>query len=128
LTLLFSMIPAIGTGLVWVPVAAGLALTGRVPAAIALALVGFFLISTVDNLARPWLARRGQLKLPSYVVMVAMFGGIELIGAWGLILGPLVVRLAKEALLIRAEAAAPPLVAPLVAPLTGAMIITAAAS
>lgn len=101
LTLLFSVIPAIGTALVWVPVAAGLALTGRTGAAIALGIVGVALIGTVDNLARPYLTRRGQLRLPTWIVLVSMFGGIELIGGWGLLLGPLVVRLAKEALLIR---------------------------
>jgi len=103
LTLVFSVIPAIGTAIVWVPVAAGLALTGRAGAAIALAVVGIALISTADNIARPWLARRGKLELPTYVVLVAMFGGIELIGGWGLVLGPLIVRLAKEAVVIRTE-------------------------
>lgn len=101
LTLLFSVIPAIGTALVWVPVAAGLALTGRTGAALALGIVGVALIGTVDNLARPYLARRGQLRLPTWIVLVSMFGGISLIGGWGLLLGPLVLRLAKEALLIR---------------------------
>ncbi len=101
LTLLLSVIPAIGTALVWVPVAAGLALTGRTGAAIALGIVGVALIGTVDNLARPYLARRGHLALPTWVVLISMFGGVELIGGWGLLLGPLVVRLAKEALLIR---------------------------
>jgi len=108
LTLLFSVIPAIGTALVWVPVTAGLALTGRTGAAIALGLVGLLLIGTVDNLARPYLARRGQLQLPTWIVLVSMFGGIELIGGWGLLLGPLVVRLAKEALLIRSSASITP--------------------
>jgi predicted PurR-regulated permease PerM len=103
LTLLLSVIPAIGTALVWVPVAAGLALTGRTGAAIALGIVGVALIGTVDNLARPYLARRGHLALPTWVVLISMFGGVELIGGWGLLLGPLVVRLAKEALLIRAS-------------------------
>jgi predicted PurR-regulated permease PerM len=37
-------------------------------------------------------------------VLVSMFGGIELIGGWGLLLGPLVLRLVKEALLIRSAA------------------------
>jgi predicted PurR-regulated permease PerM len=105
LTLLFSVIPAIGTALVWVPVAAGLAITGRTTAAIILAGIGVAVIGTIDNLARPWLAQRGELRLPSWVVLVAMFGGIELIGGWGLVIGPLVVRLAKEALAIRAEGA-----------------------
>ena len=104
LTLLFSVIPAIGTAIVWVPVAAGLALTGRTEAAIVMAAVGVVVISAIDNVARPWLARRGELALPSWVVLLAMFGGIELIGGWGLLLAPLVVRLAKEALAIRASA------------------------
>lgn len=105
LTLLFSVIPAIGTALVWVPVAAGLAITGRTGAAIALAIVGIAVIGTVDNVARPYLAKRGQLQLPTWLVLIAMFGGIELIGGWGLLLGPLVLRLAKEALVISRELA-----------------------
>jgi len=103
LTLLFSVIPAIGTAIVWVPVTIGLALTDRTGAAVGLGLVGVFVIGSVDNLARPFLARRGQLALPSYVLLIAMFGGVELIGGWGLVLGPLVVRLAKEAVAIRGE-------------------------
>jgi predicted PurR-regulated permease PerM len=104
LTLLLSVIPAIGTALVWVPVAAGLALTGRTGAALALALIGVGLISTIDNVTRPYLARRGKLQLPTWIVLVSMFGGISLIGGWGLLIGPLLVRLAKEALLIRSAA------------------------
>jgi hypothetical protein len=57
-----------------------------------------------EQIARPYLARRGQLRLPTWLVLVSMFGGIELIGGWGLLLGPLVLRLVKEALLIRSAA------------------------
>ncbi len=110
LTLIFSVIPAIGTAIVWVPVAVGLALTGREGAAIGLAVVGVAVIGSIDNLARPMLTRRGQLQLPTYVTLIAMFGGVELLGGWGLMLGPLVVRLAKEAILIRSEAVANPVV------------------
>ena len=112
LTLIFSVIPAIGTAIVWVPVAAGRALTGREGAAVALAVVGVVVIGSIDNLARPMLTRRGQLQLPSYVTLVAMFGGVELMGGWGLMIGPLIVRLAKEAVLIRSEAVANPVVPP----------------
>jgi len=112
LTLIFSVIPAIGTAIVWVPVAAGLALTGREGAAIALAVVGVSVIGSIDNLARPMLTRRGQLQLPTYVTLIAMFGGVELLGGWGLMLGPLIVRLAKEAILIRSEAVTNPVVHP----------------
>jgi predicted PurR-regulated permease PerM len=108
LTLMFSVIPAVGTAIVWAPVAAGLALSGRTGAAIALGIVGIAVIGTVDNVARPFLAKRGKLQLPTYLVLISMFGGIALIGAWGLLIGPLVVRLAKEAVLIRSEAMATP--------------------
>lgn len=103
LTLMFSMVPAIGTALVWGPVAAGLAVTGQVAEAVALAAVGLVVISTIDNLVRPWLARRGHLALPTWVVLLSMFGGIELFGGWGLLMGPLIVRLAKEVLVIYRE-------------------------
>lgn len=112
LTLMFSVIPAVGTAVVWVPVAAGLALTGRPVAAIAMAVIGAGVIGSVDNVARPYLTRRGKLQLPMWLVLLSMFGGVELIGGWGLLMGPLVVRLAKEALAIatdqRAAAVAPP--------------------
>ncbi|HEX5063303.1 MAG TPA: AI-2E family transporter [Kofleriaceae bacterium] len=104
LTLLFSIVPAIGTAIVWVPVATGLALTGRVGAGIGLAIYGVVVIGTIDNLARPWLARRGKLQLPTFVVLVSMFGAVELFGGWGVVFGPLLVRLAKEALELRHEA------------------------
>jgi predicted PurR-regulated permease PerM len=98
ITFCFSLIPAIGTAFVWAPVAAGLALTGRTGAAIALVVCGIAVIGSVDNLVRPLLARRGRLQLPAYLVLVAMFAGVEVIGAWGLLVAPLVVRLAKAAL------------------------------
>ena len=112
LTLMFSVIPAIGTAIVWVPVAAGLALTDRPIAALSMTIVGVAVISTIDNVARPWLAHRGHLQLPTWVVLVAMFGGVELFGGWGLVLGPLVVRLAKEALVISREARDPATASP----------------
>jgi predicted PurR-regulated permease PerM len=112
ITLMFSVIPAIGTAIVWAPVAAGLFLTGRPVAAGILAVVGVAVISVIDNLARPWLAHRGQLKLPTWLVLVSMFGGVELFGGWGLLLGPLVVRLAKEALVISREARDPATASP----------------
>jgi predicted PurR-regulated permease PerM len=108
LTLLVSVVPAIGTAAVWVPVAAGLAVTGRTTEAIGLAIFGIAVIGTVDNLVRPYLARRGHLQLPTYIVLVSMFGGVEVFGGWGLLLGPLIVRLASEAIAISSTPAADP--------------------
>jgi len=105
LTAILSIVPIVGTALVWGPIALGLVLTGRVYEGAGLAIFGMTVIGSIDNLARPWLTRRGKLQLPGFVVLVAMFGAVELVGGWGILFGPLVVRLAKEALEVRREAA-----------------------
>lgn len=104
LTCIASLLPSIGTALVWVPIAAGLALSGRTGAAIALTAIGLLVIGTVDNVFRPFFARFGKLELSSFVLLAAMFGGLAAFGGWGLLLGPLFARLAKEALTIAREA------------------------
>lgn len=103
ITLFASLIPSVGTGLVWAPVAAGLALSGRTGAAIAMVAVGLGVISVIDNFLRPYFSRYGRLDLPAFVLLVTMFGGLALFGAWGLVLGPLLVRLFVEALRITRE-------------------------
>jgi predicted PurR-regulated permease PerM len=103
LTCIASLLPSIGTGLVWLPIAAGLALAGKTAAAVILALVGLLVIGTVDNVLRPFFARFGRLELSSFLLLTSMFGGLALVGAWGLLLGPLAARLAKEALVLARE-------------------------
>lgn len=44
------------------------------------------------------LSRKAHLDLPMFLLFIAMLGGIAMFGAWGLLLGPLLVRLAVEAL------------------------------
>jgi predicted PurR-regulated permease PerM len=96
-TVFASLIPSVGSALVWVPVTAGLALTGRPGAALVMLLIGLF-VSIVDNLLRPFFARYAELRMHSLVLFVAMLGGIVLFGTWGLLLGPLLVRWASEGL------------------------------
>jgi predicted PurR-regulated permease PerM len=115
LTAAASLIPSVGTGLVWCPVAVGLALTGHWGRATIMIAIGLFVIGMADNLLRPLLSRYGSVQLPTFVLLVAMFGGLATVGAWGLLLGPLLVRLAVEAVSIehdervdRSNAAAPP--------------------
>lgn len=103
LTIVGSLIPSLGSALVWIPVAAGLAFSGRTTSAIILVALGLGVIGTIDNLFRPLLSRRANLALPAFLVLLSMLGGILLIGTWGFLAGPLVVRLCKEALLIGAE-------------------------
>lgn len=97
LTFAFSIIPAIGTAIVWAPIAIGLALVDRTGAAIILGVCGVALIGSVDNVVKPILTRRGNLQLPTFVVLVAMLAGVRVMGAWGLLMAPLAVRLARAA-------------------------------
>lgn len=104
LTAAASLIPSVGTALVWGPVAVGLALTGHWGRASIMVGIGIFVIGLVDNLLRPLLSRHGKVQLPMFVLFVAMFGGLATVGAWGLLLGPLLVRLAAEAVSIEHDA------------------------
>jgi predicted PurR-regulated permease PerM len=103
LTAFASLIPSVGTALVWIPVAVGLALTGRWGRATIMAVIGVVVIGFADNMLRPMLSRHGSVQLPTFVLLVAMFGGLATVGAWGLLLGPLLVRLAVEAVSIERE-------------------------
>jgi sensor domain CHASE-containing protein/uncharacterized membrane protein len=67
------------------------------------AAIGVLVIGLVDNLLRPLLSRHGSVQLPTLVLLVAMFGGLATVGAWGLLLGPLLVRLAVEAVAIERD-------------------------
>lgn len=103
LTLLVSVIPSVGTAIVWVPVVIGLAIVGRGTEATILAVLGVFVISAVDNLLRPVFARWGHLELHPLVVLLSMLGGLAVLGGWGLLLGPLLARWLVEALRISRE-------------------------
>jgi predicted PurR-regulated permease PerM len=102
ITALAALIPSIGTALVWVPVAVGLFVAGQTGAGAAVLALGCT-VSVADNFARPVLAKYANLDLPEFVSLVAMLGGIVAFGAWGLLAGPLFVRLAREALRIARE-------------------------
>lgn len=89
---IFSLIPAIGTGFVWVPVAAYLIITGAVWQGVVLILTGIFIISMVDNLVRPMLVGR-DTRMPDYVVLISTLGGLQLFGFNGIVIGPLLAAL-----------------------------------
>jgi len=97
LTAIGSFIPVVGTALVWIPLSLALLAMGRDGQAIAVVVIGL-VVSSLDNFVRPWLSRYGHLQLPTFVIFIAMMGGIAAFGGAGLLLGPLFVRLASEAL------------------------------
>ena len=96
-TVFASLIPSVGAGLVWGPVTAGLFITGRPGAAVAMLIIGC-VVSLVDNVTKPMLAKYGHLRMHGLLLFLAMLGGLAAFGPGGLIIGPLCVRLAIEAL------------------------------
>jgi len=87
-----SLLPAIGSFLVWAPVAFYLLLTGEYVRGGILLAVGVFVISLIDNLLRPPLVGK-DTRLPDYVVLVSTLGGISLLGINGFVIGPLIAAL-----------------------------------
>jgi predicted PurR-regulated permease PerM len=101
-----SVIPVVGSALVWLPLSISFFLTNHVVKGIVMIVLGVGVISVVDNVARPLFTRLGALKMPLLLLFIALLGGLTVFGTWGAILGPLVVRLAMEALAVRKEAQA----------------------
>jgi predicted PurR-regulated permease PerM len=112
-TLVASLIPAVGPFLVWGPISLGLLLAGHPIKAAVLAGVCIAVIAPIDHFVRPYLAKLGKLQLNPLLVFLAMFGGAVSVGGFGLMLGPLVFRLTRELLAIVHDDRAEPTKAPL---------------
>ena len=84
-----SLLPAIGAGLVWLPVAFYFLASGALWQSIALAAYGIVVIGLVDNLLRPLLVGK-DTHMPDYVVMITSLGGMVLLGGNGFVVGPVV--------------------------------------
>ncbi len=87
-----SLLPAVGAGLVWGPVAIYYLLTGSVAAGIGLTVYGVLVIGLVDNILRPILVGK-DTKMPDYVVLISTLGGMALFGINGFVIGPLIAAL-----------------------------------
>jgi len=87
-TALCSVLPVVGSGLVWVPGAAVLLVEGNQQAAIGLVLWGGIVVSNIDNVIRPMVYRRWA-NIHPLLTIVGAFGGIRYFGMLGLLIGPL---------------------------------------
>lgn len=84
-----TLLPVVGTGLIWVPTAIFLLATGQVWQGVTLIACGIFVIGGADNVVRPMIVGR-ETGLPDWLVLIATLGGVGLFGFHGVILGPLV--------------------------------------
>jgi predicted PurR-regulated permease PerM len=84
-----SLLPAVGAGLVWLPVALYFLATGELLKGLVLIAYGVLVIGLVDNLLRPILVGK-DTRMPDYVVLVSTLGGIAAFGLNGFVIGPLI--------------------------------------
>jgi predicted PurR-regulated permease PerM len=87
-----SLIPGVGTALVWVPTAGILIASGNVWQGVFILSFGLGVISIIDNILRPKLVGR-DTEMHPLLVFFATLGGITLFGLPGLLIGPIIVSL-----------------------------------
>jgi len=93
LTAIASILPGIGTALVWVPISIYVMAEASLAKGIALFLWGnIAIVFVADYIIRPKLVG-DKLRMNDLLVFIAIFGGIEAFGILGLLLGPIAVAL-----------------------------------
>jgi predicted PurR-regulated permease PerM len=103
-TAVASLVPAVGTLLIWVPAALVLILTGHTVAGFAELIWGATaIVGICDYVIRPRLVGGGEGEMPTLVTFVALFGGVEVFGLKGLILGPVIMSLGLAVLRLYAK-------------------------
>ncbi len=94
-----ALIPFLGAGLIWLPVAIfivsqglGQDSSGLIFKGMGLAAYGLVIISGADNILRPKLMG-SKAKIHPVIILLGIFGGVFTLGAVGVILGPLLLSL-----------------------------------
>jgi predicted PurR-regulated permease PerM len=87
-----SVIPGIGTALVWVPAAILLIIKGLWGKAIFLFVFCGLVVGSVDNLLRPRIVGK-DTEMPDLLILLSTLGGLSLFGIAGFIIGPIVAAL-----------------------------------
>jgi predicted PurR-regulated permease PerM len=83
-----SIIPGLGTALVWIPAAIWLYLSGETGAAIGLTIWCAAVVGSVDNVLRPRLVGR-DTRLSDLLILLSTLGGLMLFGPEGVLIGPI---------------------------------------
>jgi len=92
LAMVASIIPLVGTTIVWVPAVLFLGLTGRWGAALFMLIWSVAVVSSADNVIRP-LFISSRAKITTLPVFIGLLGGIGAFGAIGIFLGPVIIAL-----------------------------------
>ena len=87
-----SLVPGLGTAIVFAPAVIYMFIIGNNPFAIGLLLWGILIVGLVDNFLGPYLYSRGG-RIHQLIMLFAVLGGLSLFGPIGFIFGPIIVAL-----------------------------------
>jgi predicted PurR-regulated permease PerM len=90
ITGVFSMVPIVGTAIVWVPMCLYMYATGKTGNAIGLLVYAGVLITNIDYVARLTLLKR-FMNIHPLITIFGVIIGVGLFGFWGVIFGPLLI-------------------------------------
>jgi predicted PurR-regulated permease PerM len=88
-----SLLPYIGSMLVYVPTGLYLLATGQIWQGVFILLWGAVIIGNTDNIIRTYMIQ-GKAHVNPVFVLFSIFGGVTLFGFWGIVIGPLIISLA----------------------------------
>jgi len=84
-----SLLPVVGAGVIWVPAALWLFMTGDVGRGVILIVFGIAVVGTIDNVLRQVLLM-GRTAMHGLLVFISLLGGVAAFGFIGLVIGPVV--------------------------------------
>jgi predicted PurR-regulated permease PerM len=90
-----SLVPVVGTALVWLPVSITVIAGGHVGRAIALIVFCIMIGALVDYVIRPWLIS-GRARIGGLLIFISVLGGISAFGMLGIVLGPMILAIAAS--------------------------------
>jgi predicted PurR-regulated permease PerM len=92
LAAIFALLPVGGAALIWAPAAVYLYLIGSVWSGILLFVWGTLLVSLPDNFLKPLIIGK-KANISTFVLFIALLGGIQVFGFLGILFGPIIVTL-----------------------------------
>lgn len=99
LTTAFAMVPFVGPAIIWIPVCLYLAMNDRAWAAALLAIWGVAVVGTIDNFVKAFVLH-GQSQLHPLLALLSVLGGVQAMGAIGIVVGPMVIAMLQTLLSI----------------------------
>ena len=97
MTAFASILPVLGSGLVWMPAVLVLLLQQRYGAVVVMLVLGWLIATNIDNVIRPYVYRRVS-NIHPMTTLIGAFAGVRYFGIPGLLLGPLAIAYLFELL------------------------------